>query len=76
MRAPRFRVECMECGKRWSTTNTVPQCPKCGGVDVELDEEVLPRLANDPAAAQVRADRERACVMAKFSESDLEECER
>ena len=33
----RFRVRCMECGKRFYTTAMCPQCPACCGVDVEPD---------------------------------------
>lgn len=31
-------VVCMECGKKFQTTKTIPECPKCGGVDVEVRE--------------------------------------
>ena len=33
---PRIPVVCMECGKKFSTTNALPECPKCGGVDIEV----------------------------------------
>lgn len=34
-KAQRVNVVCMECGKKWATSNLIPECPKCGGVDVE-----------------------------------------
>jgi len=33
--SPKIRVECMECGKKFSTSKLTPQCPRCNGVDVE-----------------------------------------
>lgn len=29
------RVVCLECGRRWKTSNTLPECSGCGGSDVE-----------------------------------------
>ena len=37
-KAVRILVQCMECGKRWRTSNLLPQCPKCNGVDIEPAE--------------------------------------
>lgn len=34
-----IKVQCMECGKKFQTTKIVPECPKCGGVDVDVREE-------------------------------------
>ena len=31
----KIRVQCMECGKRWSTSNSCPRCPRCNSVDIE-----------------------------------------
>lgn len=32
------RLVCLECSKRFKSRNSVdPRCPKCGGVDVDLD---------------------------------------
>ena len=39
MKAPRLPVVCAECGKKWWTTNPGPECPRCGGTDIELREE-------------------------------------
>lgn len=36
---PRIKVECMECGKKFQTTNDIPYCPKCGGADIEVRED-------------------------------------
>lgn len=37
-----MRVECLECGKKFSTRSMLPECPKCGGTDIELAETPLP----------------------------------
>ena len=38
--AERIRVVCLECGKKFTIVSTAdPQCPKCGGVDLELQED-------------------------------------
>lgn len=29
------KVQCQECHKRWATRSTLPQCSRCGSVDVE-----------------------------------------
>ena len=34
----RILVQCMECGKRFRTSNLLPQCPKCNGADIEPAE--------------------------------------
>jgi DNA polymerase II large subunit len=34
----RLPVVCLECGKKFRTTNPCPSCPKCGGSDVDLDD--------------------------------------
>ena len=35
-----MKLECKECGKRFtvSAKNMTPSCPKCGGVDVEVED--------------------------------------
>ena len=35
---PSFKVICMECQRKFTTTNPTPECPKCGGVDIEPRE--------------------------------------
>lgn len=37
-RSERFPVRCLECGKRFMTASMVPECPKCGGSDIEPAE--------------------------------------
>ena len=34
----RIKVVCMECGKKFAiaVSNTDPECPDCGGVDIEV----------------------------------------
>lgn len=31
-----MKVECLECGCKFSTRSMLPECPKCGGSDIEL----------------------------------------
>jgi Zn finger protein HypA/HybF involved in hydrogenase expression len=31
-----FPVVCLECGKKFKTASFDPQCPKCGGVDLDV----------------------------------------
>lgn len=33
---PRYRVVCLECHCRFRAASALPECPRCGGVDVEL----------------------------------------
>ena len=33
-----IKVVCMECGKKFTTKKVIPECPKCGGVDIEVRE--------------------------------------
>lgn len=35
LKTARIPVVCMECGKKFQTAKTIPECPKCGGVDIE-----------------------------------------
>lgn len=38
---PKMRVGCLECGKKWRTSKAYPdECPKCGGADITLAEEM------------------------------------
>lgn len=32
----KIKVECVECGKKFTTTKMLPTCPKCGGSDIEV----------------------------------------
>lgn len=32
----RIPVVCMECDKKFSTAKIIPECPKCGGSDIEV----------------------------------------
>ena len=33
----RFRVVCLECGRRFRSSALLPECPGCSSSDVELD---------------------------------------
>lgn len=37
-KSTRIKVECLECRKKFtvSPTNVIPECPKCGGVDIDV----------------------------------------
>jgi Zn finger protein HypA/HybF involved in hydrogenase expression len=37
----KVRVECMECGRKFSTNSMNPTCPKCHGTDIDVLEEGL-----------------------------------
>jgi len=32
----KFKVVCMECGRKFSTSSTLPSCSKCGSSDIEV----------------------------------------
>ena len=34
----KVKVKCLECGKRFATASLDPECPKCGGVDIDVAE--------------------------------------
>ena len=36
MKTPKIKVVCLECGKKFQTTKVIPECPKCGGVDIDV----------------------------------------
>lgn len=31
-----MQVQCMECGKKFHTDSMLPDCPKCGGTDIDI----------------------------------------
>jgi len=35
-RSHRFPVECLECGRKFSTSSMLPSCPRCGGSDIDV----------------------------------------
>jgi len=46
-----LKVECLECGRKFQTRSTLPTCPKCGGVDVDLRmPEGVPNTLRPPIA--------------------------
>jgi DNA polymerase II large subunit len=36
MKADKIPVICLECGKKFKTTKVIPDCPKCGGSDIDV----------------------------------------
>jgi hypothetical protein len=46
-----FGVKCQECGKKFKTRSMLPDCPKCGGSDIDLSEAHIKEAiaGNDPA---------------------------
>jgi predicted nucleic acid-binding Zn-ribbon protein len=45
-----MKLKCNECGKvfKVSPKNSDPQCPKCGGVDVDVDYVVYRNYSTGP----------------------------
>jgi len=37
----KFPVICLECGKKFKTSSYLPECPKCNGSDIELDDQEI-----------------------------------
>lgn len=37
-RSYRMRLVCLECSTKFKSANQIPECPGCGGTDVELQE--------------------------------------
>jgi hypothetical protein len=37
---PKIKVICLECGKKFQTARDIPECLRCGGVDVDVREDV------------------------------------
>ena len=31
----KIKVVCLECSKKFATSKIIPECPKCGGSDIE-----------------------------------------
>ena len=34
--ADKIAVQCLECGRKFRTSSMLPECPKCGGSDVDV----------------------------------------
>jgi Zn finger protein HypA/HybF involved in hydrogenase expression len=51
--AGRLAVKCMECGKKFKTASMLPDCPKCGGSDIEPDYDA-PSAKKSYAAGRTR----------------------
>lgn len=51
-KSERIKVECLECGKKFTVgaKNTDPECPKCGGVDIDVREDFVNALKPKPSA--------------------------
>lgn len=54
-KAERIKVQCQECGKRFATSHVMPECPKCGGVDIDLPMSGPARALNTLGVACVQA---------------------
>lgn len=37
----KIAVECLECGRKFKTASFVPECPKCGGSDIDIRAEFV-----------------------------------
>lgn len=65
---------CMECGKKFKTVSAAQRasnngCPKCGGVDVDLDPEVKAAAESDQDRQLLRALRMLATAIVRVSTS-------
>lgn len=36
MKKPSIKVVCLECTKKFATTKDIPECPRCGSVDIDV----------------------------------------
>jgi Zn finger protein HypA/HybF involved in hydrogenase expression len=39
-----IKVECLECGRKFSTKSMLPTCPKCKGSDIDLARAIASPL--------------------------------
>ena len=46
-KTPPVRVQCQECGKVFRASGFLPECPACGGSDIDLAQPVWPALVTD-----------------------------
>lgn len=57
MASAKINVKCQECGKAFKVSPSCsdPQCPKCGGVDIEVESVSYYRPAKpvSPKSAEV-----------------------
>lgn len=59
------KFQCMECGKRFRTTRAAERasmngCPKCGGVDIDLEPVNRPLTTKEARAMFVAIDEAKA----------------
>jgi hypothetical protein len=52
----RIGVECQECSKKFWTASMLPECPKCGGTDIEIALDVEPISLDKPRAMLTRTE--------------------
>ena len=50
----KFKVVCMECGKKFKSSTSYPTCPKCKSTDIELDEAEVDEKHGGPHYAGSR----------------------
>lgn len=48
-----MNVECMECRKKFRTKKILPECPNCGGSDIDL-EIIAKAVVNKKKIRQLR----------------------
>ena len=41
---PKLKVICCECRRAFQTTNPAPECPRCGGTDIEARTDTGARI--------------------------------
>lgn len=57
MSTTQVKVQCNECGKKFSTASLSPSCPKCGGADVDVRELAAARTPATPESYGKAAER-------------------
>ena len=49
----KFKAQCQECGKKFSTASMIPYCPRCNSSDIDLAEEIVREEWIDDEARKV-----------------------
>lgn len=55
MPKPLIKVQCQECGRKFQTSKDIPECPKCGGVDIDVRTDDA-RPAESTPLSRLRAE--------------------
>ncbi len=69
-KSKKFKAQCQECGKKFSTASMIPSCPKCHGSDIDLAEEIVREDWIDDEARKVERKWSRMTKQAKVKWRD------